>query len=107
MSEIICYNVINVDNKGITLEHQNTNIYIGFEDCAKNYAIQKSLKASKCVATRDITTLTFSFYTLPKTKVIFRKHFLKDLISGKSAVSQFLHLQNAISQSGYTSYDLS
>ncbi len=107
MNSIDCYKVINVDNKGITLEYLNSNICIYFEECAKNYAIEKSLETSKCVATRNITTLTFTFYTVPKTKIIFKKHFLKDLLLGKSAIGQFIRLQNAISQAGYTSYDLS
>jgi len=107
MNEIICYKVVNVDNEGITLEYLNHNIYVCFEECAKNYAIEKSLKASKCVATRDITTLTFSFYTVPKTKIIFKRHLLKDLLLRQSAVELFFSLQNAINQAGYTSYDLS
>lgn len=107
MKDIICNKVISIDNEGITLEHLNSNIRICFEECAKNYAIEKSLETSKCVATRNITTLTFTFYTVPKTKIIFKKHFLKDLLLGKSAIGQFIRLQNAISQAGYTSYDLS
>lgn len=68
---------------------------------------EKSLETTKCVATRNITTLTFTFYTVPKTKIIFKKHFLKDLFLGQSAVGQFICLQNTISQAGYSSYDLS
>lgn len=104
---IICYNIIKIDNEGITLENQNNNIYVCFDEYAKNYATETSLESSRCVATRDITTLSFTFYTLPKTKVVFKKQFLNDLISGKSAVSRFFELQNVISQSGYTTYDLS
>ena len=107
MKNNICYDVINVDHKGITLRYSNGNIYVRFDECAKNYATENLLETSKCVATRDITTLSFTFYTLPKTKVIFKKHFLKDLLFGKSAVSKFFDLQKAIVQSGYTSFDLS
>lgn len=107
MKEIICYDIIKIDKEGITLDNHSTNIRISFNDCAQNYANENSLNKSKCVATRDISTLTFSFYTEPKTKIVFKKHLIKDLFFGKSAVNKFLNLQNAISQSGYTSYDLS
>ena len=80
---------------------------INFEECAKNYAKENSLENSRCVATRDITKLTFTFYTQPKIGLVFKKHFFKDLVSGKSAVSKFLELQKAINKYGFTSYDLS
>ena len=107
MKEIICYDVIRIDKEGITLDNHSTNIRILFDDCAQNYANENSLKKSKCVATRDVSTLTFSFYTIPRTKIVFKKHLIKDLFAGKSAVNKFFNLQKAISQLGYTSYDLS
>ena len=107
MKEIICYDVIRIDKEGITLDNNSTNIRVLFEDCAQNYANENSLITSKCVATRDISTLTFSFYTVPKTKIIFKRHLIKDLFFCKSPVNKFFDLQNAISQFGYTSYDLS
>ena len=107
MNDKICHHIVTIDNDGITVRHNHNNIYIRFDKCAENYAAENALEASKCVAVRDITTLSFTFYTIPKTKVFFKKIFLKDLISGKSAVSKFLDLQKAITRSGYTSYDLS
>lgn len=107
MNNIICYNAFSVTENGIILEHKKTNICIHFNDCANNYASENGVESSKCVATRDITTLSFDFYTEPKTRVVFKKCFPKDLISGKSAVSKFLDLQKAIVQAGYTTFDLS
>lgn len=107
MTDIICCNILDVDKEGITLAEGETKYYISFNECAKNYAIENTLKASKCVAIRDITKLTFTFYTTPKTKVIFKKHFLKDIFYGKTATSKFLDLQRIINQLGYTSYDIS
>ena len=104
MKRTIYYEVVNVDNEGITLKHPSGNLYIRFDECARNYAAEKSLETSRCVATRDVTKLSFTFYTSPKTQVAFKKHFFRDLISGKSAVNKFL---KAISKFGYTSYDLS
>ena len=107
MNYIICYELVNIDSSGITVKNSSAEFFISFEECVKNYANENSLENSRCVATRDITKLTFTFYTQPKIRVVFKKHFFKDLVSGKSAVSKFLELQKAINKYGYTSYDLS
>ena len=107
MSNIICFEIVNINSFGITAKSGKKDAKICFDECAKNYANENSLEKSRCVATRDITKLTFTFYTYPKTKVVFKKHFLKNLFSGRSAVSKFLELQKAINKYGYTSYDLS
>ena len=102
-----CCQLVDINRWGITVNDGKTNIDIFFEECAKNYANEKSLETSRCVATRDITRLTFVFYSIPKVKIVFKKHFFKDLFSEKSAVNHFLSLQDAINKYGYTSYDLS
>ena len=110
MNEIICFEIENtseINRSGITVKNGKTDIKICFDECAKNFDKENSLENSRCVATRDITKLTFTFYTQPKIRVVFKKHFFKDLVSGKSAVSKFLELQKAINKCGYTSYDLS
>ena len=107
MNSIICYNLIDVTKEGITLESAKERVYISFDDCVKNFSLEKGNEFCKCVATRDITTLSFTFYTQPKTNVIFKRNFFKDLIAGKSAVSKFLDMQKAIVKVGYKSYDLS
>ena len=106
MNNIICHMVVDVTKKGITLESAGNEIYIDFDDCVKNF-FSETGQVCKCVATRDITTLSFTFYTHPKTNVIFKRSFFRDLITGKSAASKFLDLQKAIVEVGYTSYDLS
>lgn len=106
MNGIICHNIIDITKEGIMLESQKERIYVCFDKCAKNFSLEKGNEYSRCVATRDVTTLSFVFYTQPKTKVVFKKCFLKDLITGKSAVSKFFDLQKAIVEAGYTSYDL-
>lgn len=107
MNDIIFSEVVNVNSLGLTLKHNGSNILIRFDECAKNFANENSLKLSKCVATRDITKLTFTFYTNPKIKVVFKNSSLKDFLFGRSAVRQFSNLRNAISQYGYTTFDLS
>lgn len=107
MSSIICSEIVNINGFGITAKSGKKDVKICFDECAKNYANENSLDKSRCVATRNISKLTFTFYTNPKTKVVFKKHFLKILFSGRSAVSKFFELQKAINKYGYTSYDLS
>ena len=51
--------------------------------------------------------LSFTFYTHPKTDVIFKRGFFKNLFAGRSAESEFLKLQKIIVEAGYTSFDLS
>ena len=107
MSNIICFEIVHINSSGITVKSGKTDIKICFEECVKNYANENDLENSRCVATRNITKLTFTFYTQPKISVVFKKHFFIDLFSKKSAVSKFLELQKAINKYGYTSYDLS
>lgn len=107
MKTIICRNIIGVTKEGLTLESAKEKIYISFEDCAKNFFLEHGDEYQKCVATRDVTTLSFTFYTTPKTNVVFKSSFIKNLFVGKSAVHKFLDLQKAIVEVGYTSYDLS
>lgn len=107
MNDLIYSEIINISSTGITLKHKGSNIFVSFKECTKNYAKQNSLETSKCVAVRDITSLTFTFYTNPKIKLVFKKNFFKNLFSGKSAVSKFLDLERAIKNFGFTSYDLS
>lgn len=107
MNEIVCHRIIDVNKDGITLKSAGKEIYISFNDCLKNYHLEKGKKQSKCVATRDITTLSFTFYTQPKTTVVFKNNLFKKLTTGKSAKNKFFDLQKAINETGYSSYDLS
>ena len=103
MKNVICSRIIDVSKDGITLESAGEKIYIDFEECAKNFSLEKG-KVSKCVANRDITALSFTFYTCPQTRIIFKKYFLKDLIAGKSALCKFTDVQKAIRLPTHTLY---
>ena len=107
MNIVVCHKLIDITKTGLTLECAKEKLHISFCDCAKNFSLEKGRKFNTCVATRDITTLSFVFYTQPKTIVVFKRKFLKDLIPGKSATARFLEMQKAIIKAGYTSYDLS
>mgnify|MGYP006867761560 FL=1 len=107
MNSIICYKVSDITQDGIILEFKKNKIHINFDDCAKNFATENNIKCNKCVATRDITKLSFTFYTYPKTKLVFKRYSLSNIIGGNSAISKFFDLQKAIVEAGYTSYDFS
>lgn len=107
MKNMICHNVISVTRDGITLESAGAKIFVNFDDCVKNYSLETGKKFSKCVATRDISTLTFTFYTHPKINLVFKRNFFKDIFVKKSAVRKFFDIQKSIVEVGYTSLDLS
>lgn len=107
MSDIVCLGIVDIDKLGVTLKTDTSNVYISFDECIQNYAKENSIKKNKCVAVRDVTTLTFIFYTEPKTTVIFKKKFWRDIFIRQNAVNKFLELQTALNNYGYTSYDLS
>ncbi len=107
MRNIICFKIVDISSSGITVKIGERVIRISFDECAENYAEENSLENSRCVATRDITKMMFTFYTRPKISVVFKKHLFENLISGKTAVDRFWELQKTINKYGYTSYDLS
>lgn len=69
---MVCDEILDIDGFGLTIKCNGSDAFIRFEECAKNYANENSFEMSKCVATRDITKLTFTFYTRPKVKVFLR-----------------------------------
>lgn len=107
MNNIICIDIISVTEEGAILKHKNGTVFIDFDFCAMNYAKESFRVNSKCIAFRDVTKCTFTFFTEPKTNIIFKNHYLKMIFGGKSATGLFLDLQKAINQYGYTSYDMS
>ena len=107
MNDAVCFKVLDINKDGITLKHKSEILFIRFDECAKNYAEEKVLTTKNCVATRDVTKLTFTFYSNPKVQIVFKKNFFKDLFSKKSAINNFFELQKNISRYGYTTFDLS
>ena len=98
----VWYDIISMGSKGILVGNKEKRFYIEFEKC-----VQNSLNRGRCVGERDITKKMFIFYTVPRSKVILKKHFWSRLIGEKTATAQFLELQEMIINAGYTSYDLS
>lgn len=79
MKRISCYDNVTVNEIGVTIIENGIKTCIRFNECANNYAKEKSIQESKCVALRDITKRTFVFYTSPKTILIFKASVLKYL----------------------------
>lgn len=107
MSDEVFYNVTKVTAEGIELRSTKVKRYIKFAECAKNFCKETGKIKGKCVATRNIAELSFVFFSHPKTKVVFKKRFFKDMFASKSATRKFLDVQEKIIEAGYTSYDLS
>ena len=107
MNKIICRNIINTVEGGIIIETPKTKKFICFRGCAMNFSLETGNVINRCVAIRDISTLSYVFYTQPKTKVFFKNNCFNNFFVRKSATTKFTDLQQIIIDSGYTSYDLS
>ena len=107
MQNVIYCDYVEIENGEVVIKNKNTLFHISLFECAKNFSIERSSKMEKCVADRDILSLSFVFYTKPKTKIIFKKHRIKDLFFSESSNKKFIDLQKGIIKAGYTSYDLS
>ena len=98
--------IINVTNEGITYSDQfGRNHFISYKDCAMNGP------TASCVAERDIVKCFFKFYSSSVLiKFVFRSLFAlkkgKRLLTG-GRVNRFRTLQKLITDSGYTTYDVS
>lgn len=102
MHRIMC-RTMSVTEDGVTLGNSTGQIHIRFAQCARNCPLPNS--SGTCVAVRNIETRTFLFFTRPETEVVIEKRFLKDLISGSSALRRFQALEDAIHQAGFTTFD--
>lgn len=98
--------ITDINKKGITyVDELGRNHVIFFSDCAANGP------SKSCVAKRNITKWCFEFYSsgIP-IRILFKKSFVfkkgkRFLVGGKA--KRFRELQQAISDSGYTTYDFS
>lgn len=98
--------IIDINNDGITYSDEfDRKHFVSYATCVADRP------STSCVAERDITKWYFKFYTpsvaikfVFRTPFVFRKrnHFL---LGGKA--KRFRILQQAIVDSGYTTYDLS
>lgn len=94
-----------VNDSLIILYCHKKKVVIPLSECARNYSVENNIN-SLCVATRDITNLSFVFYMNPKIKVVLKENWFRRLFTGRSAIKLFLDIQRAITELGYTSFDL-
>lgn len=105
--EIEDTSIVEVKNDGITyIDELGRKNFLPYATCASN------APNASCVAERDITKWYFRFYTANREsiKIVFKKFFVfkkgkRFLVGGKA--KRFSVLQQAIVDSGYTTYDLS
>ena len=107
MKNIILYELIKTNMNGLIVKRNGQEKFVGFEECALNYARKNGFENSKCVAERDITNLTFSFFATELIRVKFKRSLIRALVTRKTAIHRFRDLQQFIVESGYSSFDLS
>lgn len=99
---IINPTILKSESNELVLKIDGRNITLDLSKCAANWSKKTNMKASKCVATRNIIEKSFVFQTESQTKIIFKKRvFFKN-----SAKQRFVDLQKTIESAGFTSYDL-
>ena len=98
--------ISDISSQGIALK---SGIYIDFNECTKVWAEVNSLEKTTCVGERDVTDLSFTFYTHPKPIMIkyIPKGRLTELFSKHNTVCRFHDLQNKIYEYGFTTFDIS
>lgn len=82
--------------------------FINFRECAYNFR-QTEGGNGNCVGERDITDLSFTFYTSPKPIMIkfLEKNKIHELLSKNNTQKRFMNFQKQIIDLGYTTRDLS
>ena len=82
--------------------------FIHFKECAYHYH-KVNGGSGKCIDERDITSLSFTFYTAPLTTDVrfLKRNRLVEFFSKHSASHRFHELQKQIQAYGYTTRDMS
>lgn len=98
--------IAEITDKGIILKN---GCRIDFSECADTFKKEHSAEESKCVAERDITDFSFTFYTIPKPTMIkfIEKGKLAELFARKNTRQRFYELQKKIIEFGYKTFDMS
>lgn len=97
--------IVRMDNDGIAVRVGDGETWISFADCARNFAAVNKNSSTVCVGERNILAFTFTFCTVPRTTVVFSQGAFK-LLGKASATRRFRRLQVHITDSGYTTYDM-
>ena len=98
--------VASTDRHGITLKN---GYVIEFDECVRTWSEVYGMPENmKCVGDRDITEMTFMFFTLPRPVIIrFRKESrIREFFSKLGAEKRFHEFRRKIVELGYTTFDL-
>ena len=97
--------IVGISKEGISLK---TFGFINFKECAYNFK-QTEGGSGKCVGEREITDLSFTFYTSPKPIMIkfIERNKLVEFFSKENTESRFHKLQKQILKYGYSTRDMS
>ena len=100
-------NIVSISSQGILCKDSTEEVNIEFEECVKNFLIDFPSSSGKCVATSDILSGYYTFYTEPRTIIKVKKekcifHFFKR----QKRIEQFISLQKEVYKHGFTTYDL-
>ena len=83
---------------------------IDFEICAKNYSDANRSTGGRCIGEQNIEQGYFLLYTGGmQTKIVFKRFFvfpIQNCLLFGDRLTRFLKLQNLISESKYTTFDL-
>ena len=91
---------------GIWLHHKGETNFLLLKDCVHSTNLQ-GRNSHNGIGTRDITKLTFTFYSTPSIRIVFTKGILSYIRTGKTATQRFHQLQNNLLSLGYCTFDLS
>jgi len=101
------------ESSSIVFRDKNGELHsIDFKTCAANFKTEHESSSGNCIGEQKMDECYFVFYTSGiKTKIVFEKMYVGNifrhhLLSGSKAY-RFLALQNLISETQYTTYDLS
>lgn len=98
--------ILEITAEGIALKN---GIFIDFKICADTFGKTNQIDNCKCVAEREITDYSFTFFHLPKPIMIkfIPENQIFEFFSKNDTIHRFHFLQNKITEYGYSTRDMS
>ena len=97
--------IAQISENGITLSNGKI---ISFADCVKNYALYNDTKGQPIVGEREVSDLSFTFYSSPRAVMIkFPEMPCHDGVFAASVQQRFYSLQKQLEAFGFYTCDLS
>ena len=93
--------------KGIGLCSKETKSFLLLRSCVALANSQHANNTNNCVGSRDITNLSFTFYSSPPVQIIFTKGIPSYILTGKTAIQRFHLMEKKLNSFGYHTRDLS